>query len=509
HGCFSETKNKPGRVLFLIYPSIIHTYIHTYMSIIHNVLCMHVKRRRPPKYRFFRKKLSGLDKMTPNQFVSLGKEKAQRHKRKRVDDMYENDEVKSAVTERAVEVQTNLSSEFPSLIKYMLPSHVTGGFWLGLPKDFCLKHLPKEDRMIVLEDEEGKEFQAKYLVEKTGLSGGWRGFSIAHKLLEGDVCVFHLIKPSKLKVYIVRREGSDEMNVALGLLKLESSTQPMDLGKSFLFPVAIFIFFINLKEPKICEGTRDESLGNYGVEENRICVETTGKPLEVLPLGIYPKTIHNNDPTLSSTSLGPTPYHSENDSEDLGSEVLDGIRLSESIVDFKEVKSIENFKILANGLIINSELAKYVQMKYYELCCSQKSFLHDHLLEGLNYKLVAGVIAETVNIADAIRAAKLTTSHHNFLTWDQTLKSFEGLGMKVGMLRSRLDRLMNLSLKAKRHQEARLEQVHAKEEERKLEAKLLEVTEALNRLDREIGSLEEGNADRLEILFQDKASAPW
>ncbi|WRX15405.1 B3 DNA binding domain - like 10 [Theobroma cacao] len=457
-----------------------------------------VKRRRPPKYRFFRKKLSGLDKMTPNQFVSLGKEKAQRHKRKRVDDMYENDEVKSAVTERAVEVQTNLSSEFPSLIKYMLPSHVTGGFWLGLPKDFCLKHLPKEDRMIVLEDEEGKEFQAKYLVEKTGLSGGWRGFSIAHKLLEGDVCVFHLIKPSKLKVYIVRREGSDEMNVALGLLKLESSTQPMDLGKSFLFP-----------EPKICEGTRDESLGNYGVEENRICVETTGKPLEVLPLGIYPKTIHNNDPTLSSTSLGPTPYHSENDSEDLGSEVLDGIRLSESIVDFKEVKSIENFKILANGLIINSELAKYVQMKYYELCCSQKSFLHDHLLEGLNYKLVAGVIAETVNIADAIRAAKLTTSHHNFLTWDQTLKSFEGLGMKVGMLRSRLDRLMNLSLKAKRHQEARLEQVHAKEEERKLEAKLLEVTEALNRLDREIGSLEEENADRLEILFQEKASAPW
>ncbi|XP_017970339.1 PREDICTED: B3 domain-containing protein Os01g0234100 [Theobroma cacao] len=424
-----------------------------------------VKRRRPPKYRFFRKKLSGLDKMTPNQFVSLGKEKAQRHKRKRVDDMYENDEVKSAVTERAVEVQTNLSSEFPSLIKYMLPSHVTGGFWLGLPKDFCLKHLPKEDRMIVLEDEEGKEFQAKYLVEKTGLSGGWRGFSIAHKLLEGDVCVFHLIKPSKLKVYIVRREGSDEMNVALGLLKLESSTQPMDLGKSFLFPV--------------------------------------------LPLGIYPKTIHNNDPTLSSTSLGPTPYHSENDSEDLGSEVLDGIRLSESIVDFKEVKSIENFKILANGLIINSELAKYVQMKYYELCCSQKSFLHDHLLEGLNYKLVAGVIAETVNIADAIRAAKLTTSHHNFLTWDQTLKSFEGLGMKVGMLRSRLDRLMNLSLKAKRHQEARLEQVHAKEEKRKLEAKLLEVTEALNRLDIEIGSLEEENADRLEILFQEKASAPW
>ena len=45
-------------------------------------------------------------------------------------------------------------------------------------------------------------FQIKYLVEKIGLSGGWRGFSIAHKLLEGDVCVFHLVKPSKFKVTV-------------------------------------------------------------------------------------------------------------------------------------------------------------------------------------------------------------------------------------------------------------------------------------------------------------------
>ena len=56
--------------------------------------------------------------------------------------------------------------------------------------------------MMVLEDEEGKEFQTKYLVGKVGLSAGWRGFSIAHKLLEGDVCVFHLVKPSKFKVIV-------------------------------------------------------------------------------------------------------------------------------------------------------------------------------------------------------------------------------------------------------------------------------------------------------------------
>lgn len=32
--------------------------------------------------------------------------------------------------ERAEEVQANLSPQFPSFLKLMLKSHVTGGFWL-------------------------------------------------------------------------------------------------------------------------------------------------------------------------------------------------------------------------------------------------------------------------------------------------------------------------------------------------------------------------------------------
>lgn len=54
--------------------------------------------------------------------------------------------------------------------------------------------------MIVLEDESGEVCEAKYLAEKVGLSGGWRGFSLAHKLVEGDVVVFHLVSPIKFKV---------------------------------------------------------------------------------------------------------------------------------------------------------------------------------------------------------------------------------------------------------------------------------------------------------------------
>ncbi|XP_052888048.1 B3 domain-containing protein Os01g0234100-like isoform X4 [Gossypium arboreum] len=364
--------------------------------------------------------------------------------------------------ERALDIQANLSSEFPSMIKYMLPSHVTGGFWLGLPKHFGLNHLPKEDRMMVLEDEEGKEFQVKYLVEKIGLSGGWRGFSIAHKLLEGDVCVFHLVRPSKFKVYIVRKKCSEEVDVALGLLKLESSTQLVDNGK----------------ELKICE----------------------------ISVG---KTEDRNDPILYSSNIEPTVDQSKNNRVDLGSEVSDGIRLSESIVDFREVKSFEDFNILVNGLVIDSEFSKYLQMKYYELCCNQNSFLHENLLEGLNCKLVAGVIAETINIADAIRAAKLTTPHDSFLTWDKTLRSFEGLGMKVGFLRARLDKLMNLLTKSRRYKEAKLEQANSNEEKLKLEAKLAEVTHTLTKLDREIRLFKQENADDLEALFREVANGPW
>ena len=40
----------------------------------------------------------------------------------------------------------------------------------------------------------------KYLVGKTGLSGGWRAFSIAHNLIEGDILVFELVQPTKFMV---------------------------------------------------------------------------------------------------------------------------------------------------------------------------------------------------------------------------------------------------------------------------------------------------------------------
>lgn len=54
--------------------------------------------------------------------------------------------------------------------------------------------------MITLVDEEGDEFETKYLAEKTGLSGGWRGFAIYHELVDGDALVFQLVSRTEFKV---------------------------------------------------------------------------------------------------------------------------------------------------------------------------------------------------------------------------------------------------------------------------------------------------------------------
>ncbi|XP_023912859.2 B3 domain-containing protein Os01g0234100 [Quercus suber] len=429
------------------------------------------KRRRPAKTmgKLLLKKVPGFNQMADKQAVNnKNLQGPKRLKRATVDSLYDTFEAQSCVLEQAKEIQANLEPEFHSLVKTMLPSNVTGGFWLGLPKHFCRAHLPMQDTAIVLEDESGEAFETKYLAEKVGLSAGWRGFSISHKLMEGDIVVFHLVKPSKFKVYIVRSNGSDEVDGALALLKLDAGMKLMKYDK----------------DTKACEEPVYEALKTLSQENTQ-----------------------KNSIMVCVTDPGPMVDLSEDDS-DIGSEILDGIRLSDSVVDFKQVRSIEDFSVLVNGLVINSELPKFLLTKYFELCCSQKSFLHEHLLEGLNCKLAAGMISETINVADAIRACKISTSQESLSTWDKTLKAFEVLGMNVGFLRARLEQLLNISLKLKRYKEATLVRAQAEEEVQTLEAKLLEVKEKINSLDAEIENLDVA-ADKLELAFQEVANAPW
>ncbi|WMV33717.1 hypothetical protein MTR67_027102, partial [Solanum verrucosum] len=127
-------------------------------------------------------------------------------------------DINSSTQLQAEIFQTTLPFEFSHFLKCMLPSHVTGGICLSFPKRFCVSHLPKHDANVVLVDEDGDEFSTKYLIGNYGLSGRWRGFSIAHNLVEKDVLVFQLIETCKFKVHILRENCLSQIDVVVVLM---------------------------------------------------------------------------------------------------------------------------------------------------------------------------------------------------------------------------------------------------------------------------------------------------
>ncbi|KAI3785059.1 hypothetical protein L1987_44170 [Smallanthus sonchifolius] len=126
---------------------------------------------------------------------------------------------------RAREIQSTLGNEHPSFIKTMLRSHVTSCFWMGLPVPFCRSFLPKDDSLMVTEDENGEQCKLKFIAYKFGLSGGWRKFAIQHKLLEGDVLIFQLVESCKFKVYIVRANDSKEVDGAVNIINHDAHVE--------------------------------------------------------------------------------------------------------------------------------------------------------------------------------------------------------------------------------------------------------------------------------------------
>ncbi|XP_057789682.1 putative B3 domain-containing protein At5g58280 isoform X2 [Salvia miltiorrhiza] len=112
----------------------------------------------------------------------------------------------------AEKLRSNLQTRNPSFIKSMVRSHVYSCFWLGLPSRFCEDYLPKSTVGMVLENEQGSEYEALFIGKRAGLSGGWRAFALDHKLDDGDALIFELIEPTRFKVYIVRTSGCQNEN---------------------------------------------------------------------------------------------------------------------------------------------------------------------------------------------------------------------------------------------------------------------------------------------------------
>ncbi|CAN4112205.1 unnamed protein product [Withania somnifera] len=218
--------------------------------------------------------------------------------------------------ERAERVLSSLADEFPSFAKCMLPSNVAHGFWLHLPKSFCNMHLPGHDTTVILVDEWGNEYKTSYLLERNGLSAGWRGFSISHRLLKGDLLIFRLIEPCKMKVYIVRVNGQEVVDAALCLMNWDTLNKSTELdlvridnrkrkkAKHLAEP-----FFVDLSKPK--------------------------------------EHVRNHSHSVVDLNVSPSEHQSENNSEDLDSEVLEG-------------SDVTN------------------RMQSNEISCSDTSFLHDN-----------------------------------------------------------------------------------------------------------------------------------
>ncbi|KAK4754125.1 hypothetical protein SAY87_002229 [Trapa incisa] len=393
------------------------------------------------------------------------------------------DVVRSAAMVRAEEFQSSLDPNIPSFIKPLVKSHVGGCFFMGLPGAYCRAYLPLNDATLIMEDEHGKAYDVKYLGHKTGLSAGWRQFSIEHNLLEGDVLVIQIIEASRLKVHIFKTCNIPED---------EHAMEPCGLDPPAEIP-----------ETRAAQG------------DTIACNPDTRKHPRSCPLSIlHKKKKKSRRENLLTPPTGQSAEHSGNHSDEVGSEVLESSKLSVPKLHFKDVATFENFKILIDGAPLDSEFLEDTRLKYYHLCCSQNEFLHGNLMEGINLKLIVGAISEIVSISDAIRACSLTTSQDMFLSWDKTLNAFELLGMKVGFLRARLKRLICLAFEsegaaeARKLAEAKSKWAFVEDEIRKLELKLLELEEVNEKLETEIGSLRP-KVETYQLEFFEQANAPW
>ncbi|KAM7250651.1 hypothetical protein ACFE04_022534 [Oxalis oulophora] len=444
------------------------------------------KRKRKPTTHmkeFFLKNISEPNTATAKQPSSSSpaprKYKSHKKKYKKGDEKPTLLQPKSPALIRAKELQLNLEPQFPSFTKTMVRSHIASCFWMGLPGPFAKTHLPHVVTTVTLEAENGALFDVKYIGYKTGLSQGWRQFVVAQNLLEGDVLIFQLTRPRRFKVYIVRAHDLAELDGVLGLLNLEAQIKQND------------------------------------AETSSASRKSTKKTPKSLPLAVVQKEFQKSSGKQISTSESKqAAEQSENDSEVVGSEVLEGYKLPTPTFQFNDVKSFNDFGILVDGSPIGSEFQENIRKKYYDLCCSQKTFLHENIIPGLNFKLIVGIISETVNIADNLSNCKLTTSLDEFSGWENSLKAFELLGMNVGFLLARLKKLVKLSFESeggsctRRYAEAKIEKSRAEEELKGLEAKVEELKKVSGKCEAEIESLKP-KAVGYEVKFQKEVAAPW
>jgi hypothetical protein len=183
-------------------------------------------------------------------------------------------------------------------------------------------------------------------------------------------------------------------------------------------------------------------------------------------------------------------------------------------MEFGAITSFSNFSIVVDSLVMDCKFPDHLRRTYYELCCSQNSFLHKNLLKQLNLTLVVGVITETISIAEGIRACK--GHREDLLIWKKTLESLELLGMNVAFLLRRVDDLLGLTAdessrdlsECQKYRELKSERALAGEKVKELELMLSNVKAVLQKMDAQMEEME-SSVKRSGLTLQQLAAAPW
>ncbi|KAI3906150.1 hypothetical protein MKW92_031491 [Papaver armeniacum] len=304
---------------------------------------------------------------------------------------------------------SSLDPAIPNFVILMLKTHVIESFKLVIPLGISSRYMPNEDIEVTLLDEKGEEQIVDYRDFRNTLGGrGWKEFVMKHKLAIGDAVIFQIMESNKFKVGNVRTTGLAEVDGAFGHLHPEACAWKSSLGK----------------------------VGN-DMKPKRKTV--SGKP----------KCLHSSVIEGENENISPPQSvidQPENCSEKTHLDYLKGISLARLVPEFEDIKNLESFTIIYNDLILDLVISAYTRSRYYELCCSQKSFLHKTLLPGLNFHIAVGLINETVNIADAIKSSQVSgTSMDKFQVWKKSLKASKGYGMNVGFLLRLLKELMKMA----------------------------------------------------------------
>ncbi|KAL5714198.1 hypothetical protein ACHQM5_016190 [Ranunculus cassubicifolius] len=412
-----------------------------------------------------------------------------------------HDKAKQCARERAEEIQANLDPQFPSFVKTMVPSHVSAGFWLTMPRKFCIQHLLKQDSTIILVDEDQTEYETELLVDKHGLTGlqsGWKGFVGAHELVEGDALVFQLVEDTRFQVYIIRAYCLGAINGVKGLLTMDSCSKQIHQSEHETNDG------IETKRPKriqLASQALQQSKDDMSITD----MEEVDNEIFTMKHKTKGRSARKRRETVYFTVFQPPiEVHSRTNSEVVDLEAPEGVN---------DVQNAEYcFTIYVNGVIIDSEISVEVRRKYCELCSSRGVFLHNNLVAGLNVKFAAGAISETVDIADSIRASKLITFQVEFEGWEKSLGALEQLGMDVGFLTARLQRLKSIVYESeadsKEYGEAQVEKDKAHKEIQMLRDRLAELEKGFKMFDFKTETLK-AKTTRHEDRFQLEANSPW